>query len=256
MQTVLFIQSFILGLIQGIAEFFPVSSSAHLKFARFLLDIQDNGSWLYFDLVCHAGTWLALVYFLRKDIFKVLTSIQKIAQFTIALIPLVPAYFLLKPLRIALSDPSYTGYFLLVTSALLFCASLVTKENTRPGKWGNVLFIGVMQALALLPGISRSGSTIAAARFCGWSWVDGARFSFLLAVPTIFGGELLESYKLLRDGPASIDLSSCAVGFITSFAIGLIAVRYVFWFYERNWVRPFAWYCLGMGILMIVVMHG
>ena len=256
MHSAIFIQSFILGLIQGLAEFLPISSSAHLKFARFLMGISDSNNWLYFDLACHAGTWIALVYFLRREIFAVLTDLKKIGLFTVALLPLIPAYFLLKPIRVALSDPTYTGYFLLVTSGLLFLATRTRPENTRPRKWVNVLFIGVMQALALLPGISRSGSTIAAARFCGWSWIDGARFSFLLAVPTILGGEILESYKLFQGGSEAVDYPSCLVGLLTSFAVGLFAVRFVFWVYEKKKVKPLAWYCLVMGLVMIVGMNG
>ncbi len=254
MDLIPLIQAFILGLIQGVAEFFPISSSAHLRFARFLMGIPDGAHWLYFDLACHAGTWIALVYFLRREVLDVLLSPKKIAQFSLALAPLVPAYFLLKPLRIALSDPMYTGYFLLLTSALLFVASR-KKALTHTHKWINVLFIGVMQALALIPGISRSGSTIAAARFCGWTWIDGARFSFLLAIPTILGGEILESAKLYRGGE-SVALAPCIIGFLTSLLVGLFAVRFVFWVYERGIVKPFAWYCLGIGLLMILVFRG
>lgn len=250
MQAVSLIQAFILGLIQGIAEFFPISSSAHLKFARFLMGIPDSPNWLYFDLACHVGTWLALLIFLRKEVIETLLDWRKIVLFSIALAPLVPAYFLLKPLLGSLPN---TGYFLIATSGLLFLGLLKYKPRGR--KWTNVLFIGVMQALALLPGISRSGSTIAAARFCGWSWLDGAKFSFLLAIPTILGGEVLESMKLFRGETTGVELGPCIVGLCTSFAVGLIAVRFVFWFYAREIVKPFAWYCLGIGLYMIRMLN-
>jgi len=233
-----FWQAIILGIVQGITEFFPVSSSAHLNFVRHLLGIEGN--WLYFDLACHAGTWLALAYFLRREILATLCSVRQIALFTLALIPLVPAYFLLKPLFSSFSP----GYFLLATSLLLFLASRT--YNLSPKKTQNVIFIGTMQAMALLPGLSRSGSTIAAARFCGWQWLDAARFSFLLAVPTILGGEILESYKI----GFKLD-EMCLVGFLTSFVVGLLAVRFVFRIYERGIVKPFAWYCLGFGLLIL-----
>jgi undecaprenyl-diphosphatase len=245
------LQALILGIVQGATEFFPVSSSAHLRFVRYLLGLSEGQEWVYFDLACHAGTWLALAYFLRKEIWEVLCDMRKIALYTLALLPLIPAYFLLKPFR----APTYTGYFLLITSLLLFLASK-KRPIVQQKKWTSVLFIGMMQGLALLPGLSRSGSTIAAARFCKWDWLDAARFSFLLAIPTILGGEILESWKLLKANETAICLKNCGIGFIASFAVGLAAVRGVFWIYERGTVRPFAWYCLGFGLLMIWIFNG
>jgi undecaprenyl-diphosphatase len=190
--------------------------------------------------------------FLRKEIVAHCTW-KNVFLFTLALLPLVPAYFLLKPVRIALSDPSYLGWFLLFTAALLFLAS-TPKQIAPSKKWKNVIWIGLAQAMALIPGISRSGSTIATARFCGWSFIDGAKFSFLLAIPTIVGGEVLETYKLLTQKTLSIEtvpLTSYLVGFCASFAIGCVCVRMVFWMYHKEIIRPFGWYCLGMGIFAI-----
>jgi undecaprenyl-diphosphatase len=233
------LQAFILGVVQGLTEFFPVSSSAHLKFCRYLMGIP--GDHLYFDLACHAGTWLALVWFLRKDVLDVLTDWRKMLLYSIALVPLVPAYFLIKPLL----SGNVTGYCLILTSLLLFFAARL--EISRPQKTWNVLCIGMMQALALLPGLSRSGSTIATARVCGWSWCEGAKFSFLLAVPTILGGEVLESFQLTDQVP----IGPCFIGFVSSLVLGLWAVQFVFRIYERGKVEPFAWYCLGFGLLWL-----
>lgn len=248
------IQAIILGLIQGITEFFPVSSSAHLRMAKWLMGIADGEGLIFFDLVCHSGTLLALLIFLRKDVWDVLKDGRKIALYFLALIPLVPAYFLLKPIRLTASEPAFLGYALMTTGALLFAASR-KKEVVPPSKkWQHVLCIGVMQTMALIPGISRSGSTIAAARFCGWDWRDAAKFSFLLAIPTILGGECLELLK----GHAGSDVSwSCyAGGFIASFALGLVGVRFIFWVYETGKVKPFAWYCLGVGVCAWIAFHG
>jgi len=244
-------QELLLGIVQGLTEFFPVSSSAHLRFARYLMGLSEGPNWIYFDLSCHAGTWFALAFFLRKEIWEVLSDIRKIALYTVALLPLIPAYFLLKSIR----APEYTGYFLLITATLLFLASK-KQSVSHQKKWTNVLFVGMMQGLALLPGLSRSGATITAGRFCNWSWIDAARFSFLLAIPTILGGEMLESYKLFKGAAVEIPLRSCAVGLMSSFIVGLFAVRFVFWAYEKEIIRPFAWYCLGFGLLMIGMFHG
>lgn len=245
-----FLQAILLGIIQGLTEFFPISSSAHLKLARSLLGAPDD---LFFDLVCHSGTLLALLIFLKKEVFEVLKSVKKMALFVLALIPLIPGYFFLKPVRVFLSEPHFLGYALMMTGALLFMASK-KKEVIPNKKWQHVLCIGVMQTMALIPGISRSGSTIAAARFCGWDWLDAAKFSFLLAIPTILGGEALE---LMRSTSVFIAPFGCYLGgFLASFAMGLISVRFIFWVYETGKVRPFAWYCLAVGLLAWAIYHG
>jgi len=238
-----FFQALVLGIVQGITEFFPVSSSAHLRFVRSLMGLSEGEQWLYFDLACHLGTWVALVWFLRREVWSVLTNLRQIGLFTVALIPLVPAYFLLKPLRLALSEPVYTGFFLIVTGVLLL---LACKPRPRTGKISAVVCVGLAQAAALLPGLSRSGSTIAVGRFCGWTWVEAAKFSFLLAVPTIAGGEILESLKL--DGQVD---AMCVVGFCSALAVGLVSVRCVFWLYEKAYIKPVAWYCVGVGLLWL-----
>lgn len=257
-----YFQALILGIIQGITEFFPVSSSAHLRIAKKLLSIPDGEHLLYFDLLCHAGTLLSLLIYLRKEIFQALKNPKEISLYFLALLPLVPAYFLLKPLRIALSNPSYLGFFLILTGGLLFTASQ-RKKNPLPDqkgkKWKNVLWIGLAQTMALIPGISRSGSTIATARFCGWSLSEGARFSFLLAIPTILGGELLETIKLIKgdsEAAGAVSLVSYAIGFIASLVVGLFSVRAVFWIYDRGIIRPFAWYCIGIGLVTLAIFHG
>jgi undecaprenyl-diphosphatase len=253
-----FLQALILGLVQGATEFFPISSSAHLRMAKWLLGISDGEHLLFFDLLCHLGTLFALLIYLRKEIFQVLTSLEKIKLFFLALIPLVPAYFFLKPLRVAAADPSFLGYALMISSLLLFIADrkkeIVLQPLNTSKKWKNVLCIGLMQTIALVPGISRSGSTISAARLCGWEWKEAARFSFLLAIPTILGGQFLE---MLKVHPASgVNYECYAGGFLSSFAFGLISVRFVFWIYEKEKVRPFAWYCLAAGLFAWTIFNG
>src|SRR3990167_5485447 len=229
------LHALILGIVQGLTEFFPVSSSAHLRLAKWLIGIPDGEHLLFFDLLCHSGTLLALILYLRKEIFAALANMKSLLLFALALFPLVPAYFLLKPIRVALSKPEYLGYFLIVTALLLFAASR-KKQAKEDGKASpkvkDVLCIGFMQAMALIPGISRSGSTIATARLLGWQWSSAARFSFLLAIPAILGGQALEILKNLSSEEsvfATVPLSSYAIGFFASFALGLLGVRFVFW---------------------------
>jgi undecaprenyl-diphosphatase len=244
-------QAILLGLVQGLTEFFPVSSSAHLKLTRWMIGAPESQ---FFDLICHGGTLLALLLYLWRDVWDVLRDVRKIALYFLALVPLVPAYFLLKPLRVAASEPQYLGYALMVTAALLFVASRKKEAVPASKKWKSVLCIGMMQTMALVPGISRSGSTISAARFCGWEWRDAAKFSFLLAIPTILGGELLEIVRGHEGG--GVPMGCYVAGFLASFGLGLLAVRFVFWIYEKEKVRPFAWYCLGVGLFAWAAFHG
>lgn len=255
------LQALILGLVQGITEFFPVSSSAHLKIAKKLLGVPDGEHLLYFDLLCHVGTLFALILFLRHDLTKTLRDKKKQLLIFLALLPLIPGYFFLKPIRIALSSPSYVGYFLLATAFLLWIAGKKSTPPFAPQKKRHAFWVGTMQTLALLPGISRSGSTVAAARLCGWSWQEGAKFSFLLAVPTIIGGEILETIKhLLHPSPINslnhLPWSCYMVGGGASFLVGLFSVRIVFKIYEGEKVGYFAIYCLIAGLLALALFHG
>ena len=234
-------QSALLGIVQGITEFFPISSSAHLKLLRSLLGIEGN--WLYFDLACHLGSWCALVWWMRQEISYVWTQWK---QFFLALFPLVPAYLLFK--YFGLSQVQNTGYFLILTALLLFFGKNPWTFRLSPNR--SSFFIGSLQALALLPGLSRSGLTMVGGRICGKSWKEAAHFSFLLAIPTIFGGEVLESWKAVSHSE-KIPWNLCAVGAVASLFTGLLAIRLAFRVYEKGTLAPFAWYCLALGAWMI-----
>lgn len=246
-----FLDAILLGLVQGITEFFPVSSSTHLLWAKSLLHVTEEESLLYFDLACHLGTLVALILFLRRDIVMVLRSPLKQAAFVLALFPLIPAYFLLKPLRVMM-NPHHVGVALMATASLLWVASRAAAKGFGGAQtWRAHVAIGVAQAMALVPGVSRSGSTMAIARLCGWSWLEAARFSFLLAVPTIVGGELLETAQLFSEGKTVswLSMELYGVGFVASLGMGSLFVRYAFRLYERGSVLPFAWYCFVLGLL-------
>ncbi|MBI5272418.1 MAG: undecaprenyl-diphosphate phosphatase [Chlamydiia bacterium] len=251
-------QSFILGIVQGLTEFFPISSSAHLQLVKALLHIPDGEHLLHFDLFLHTGTLFALMLYLYKEIPPIVRSIRTLSLYALALFPLVPAYFLLKPLRIAASNPAHLGYYLMITASLLFLAAYskrpMTPSPCRP-KWKSVLCIGIVQTIALIPGISRSGSTIATARLLGWDWVSAAKFSFLLAIPAILGGQALEIGRFWHNSANAEALpASCyAIGFLSSFLVGLCSVRLVFWIYERSRIVPLAWYCLLLGTAILWV---
>ncbi|MDP1608138.1 MAG: undecaprenyl-diphosphate phosphatase [Chlamydiales bacterium] len=253
------IEALILGLVQGFTEFLPISSSSHLQFTRWLLDLPGGGS-KYFDLVCHAGTVCAAMIYLRTSILDLFKNPQRLAIFSLSLIPLVPVYFLAKDLRASLDHPYYIGFGLLITSALLGLSYLlrIQTRDIKDLKWQDMLWIGFMQTLAFIPGISRSGSTIAAARVRGLPWIEAARFSFILSIPTILGGQCLETIKLFQQkDPVTLLPCSCYfIGFISAFFFGLLSIHWVFRIYQSARAVPLlACYCALTGLLALGLFH-
>lgn len=254
-ETVTFFESLFLGIIQGITEFLPVSSSAHLKLLKILFNLKELNSCYLFDLFCHLGTMIASVIFLRKEIFKILKEKIEIPFFIIAILPLFPFYFLLKPLVDYLSQTRFLPFCLFFTSIILFVSSCLEKKEIRltsnKKKLKDMLIIGCMQGLALVPGLSRSGWTISCACLRGWKIQDAVKFSFLLSIPTILGGSVLESIKHLIKNQTSVNLSyNCYItGFLTSFLVGYFAIRYIFSIQTSKKLKPFAWYLLVLAFV-------
>jgi undecaprenyl-diphosphatase len=255
-----FIEAILLGILQGISEFFPISSSFHLKLFKNFLKIETISPFFY--LSCHLGTAFSALIFLRKEIKNIFLS-KKINIFFIflAILPLIPMYLFFKHLNF-LSHSFFPSFFLIISSLFLFSISYRT-YNTKiinsslKRKSKDVLFIGIMQAIALFPGISRSGSTISAACWRGWSIKESISFSYLLAIPTIFGGTILEMIKLIKNNPIdncsimNCSILNCSLGFLFSFILGFITIRFIFSFKTFKKFKFFAWYCLFLGILTL-----
>jgi undecaprenyl-diphosphatase len=256
-----FLEAILLGIIQGVTEFIPVSSSAHLKLAKILLHIEDSQALLVFDLFCHLGTMLATVLFLRKQIFHLFFKTPKeLLFYFLALIPLVPFYFLLSDLFRFFSNVHFLGFFWMITGFVLLGTSYYKKTCAFPlpmqKKIKDSLWIGLAQCFALFPGLSRSGLTLSVASLKGWDLPHAVLFSFLLSIPTILGGSFLETLHLLQS-PTLFSLSAFHyfLGFIVSFLVGWMAIRFIFSLKERKKIRPFGWYCLTAGILSIIYFY-
>lgn len=256
------IQAFILGVIQGLTEFFPVSSSAHLKIVKELFNQENSESTLLFDLFCHLGTSCALLLYFRKEIWDLLHYKRKTALlYCAALLPLVPCYFLLKPVREWASHPSLLGYWLMCTAGILFIAQYLSRavpvRENETLSLRNALFIGTAQALALIPGISRSASTISTARLLGRPYQEAVHFSFLLSIPAILGGIFLESVKIFQAAtPTHLPLPICVIGGLTSFSVGIFTVSFALRWLSQGNFKPFAWYCALLGIMRNLLFDG
>lgn len=248
-----YLHSLLLGLMQGLTEFFPVSSSAHLKMLKLLVGIDDGSSHLL-DLSCHLGTLVAAIYFLKEEIWQILSrDRKKMAHLFIAMLPLIPAYMLLKPLRDALSDSRYLGYCLMGTSIILLVGSYVKITRKKgPSPLKDMLCIGAMQSIALIPGISRSASTISCAKALGYSAGDAVRLSFLLSIPTILGGSCLEIAKqwLSSKEHYTHPLPMYFICFTAALITGLFMVKIAMKILTQDKLKPFSVYCFLAGLVM------
>jgi undecaprenyl-diphosphatase len=247
------LNAFLLGILQGLTEFFPVSSSTHIKLAKILFGLDVEGGVL-FDLTCHFGTLCALLIFLRKEIFSLfLCDRKKLFLLFVALLPLIPAYFLLKPLREYALREQHLGLCLMITALILFLAQRwQLKREESPlfkRQIKDVLCIGTMQSAALIPGISRSASTISMAKILGWRAKEAVRFSFLLSIPTILGGNCLELLRLHLTSEHSVSFSSCLIGFLSSLGVGVLVIPFAMRWLEKGNLTPFAIYCFILGCI-------
>lgn len=249
------LDAILLGIVQGLTEFLPISSSGHLKLTQYLLGMKNLDHYIIFDLVCHLGTLLAIMVIFFKNIK---TTFQKnsleLWQIALGTLPLFPLVLLMKPIKATYADPSFLGFFFITTSCILFAGILfghkvaATQREKRPLR--DAFVVGLWQAAAIFPGVSRSGSTISGARLLGWSPIEATTFSFLLAIPAILGGLTLELFKLWTHPENVIDLPlfHYLAGFFSSFLVGLFALQLLIKLVMQNKFHYFAWYCLALGL--------
>ncbi|MCP4685533.1 MAG: undecaprenyl-diphosphate phosphatase [bacterium] len=247
-----YLDAILLGIIQGLTEFLPISSSGHLVLVQELLGVKQTG--VSFELLVHLGTLLAVLVYFRDGIVDLLRAVwtpsMKVERKMIALLAVgtVPAGFagvLFKDFfEEAFSSPVVTSCMLLATGLILLSTRFVSKGN-RKVSWLTAIVIGVAQSLAIMPGISRSGSTIAAGMLAGVQPSRAAEFSFLLAVPAIAGAVVFKARDLLAI--STVDIGPFAAGSLFAFAFGLIAVYAVLKTIRRGKFEYFAYYCFAAG---------
>lgn len=255
-------EALFLGIVQGITEFLPVSSSGHLVLFQHILGIQNIKNFIIFDITCHLGTLLAIFIVFKNDIKNIIMDNRKaFFAILISLLPLFPLLLVIKPIKSLFEDPRYLGLFFILTSILLYIGIKVGKDKTLKSEseplnpsFKDAFIIGLFQAFAVLPGVSRSGSTITCARILGWNYEKAITFSFLMAIPTILGGVVVELLSLIK---ASSELPNISLihyfsGFTTSFVFGLgslIALKNIT--KNHNFIY-FVWYCLFIGIITLI----
>lgn len=256
------VESVLLGLLQGLTEFLPVSSSGHLVLAQSLLPgFRQPG--VLFDVLLHVGTLLAVLAYFRGDVGELLGSLlpggdparRRLALLLVAAtVPTGLIGVLFKdPLEALFHAPRAAAAMLLVTGALLWVSEALARPRLglEGLGYGRALAVGVVQGMAIVPGISRSGSTIAAGMLLGVRGEDAARFSFLLSVPAVLGAVVLQVPELAAVEPGAPGVY--AAGVLAAFLSGLWAIRFLLAVIRRGRFRWFAVYCwcLGAGYLLL-----
>lgn len=258
-----FWEALILGIIQGLTEFLPVSSSGHLELGKVLLgDDSLPEESLLFTVVVHAATALSTVVIFRNDILEILKGLFQFkwneeTQFSVKIIvSMMPAAII----GVLFNDQIealfsrqilLVGAMLVLTGLLLFLADKAKKTDKKVG-FANALIIGISQAVAILPGISRSGATISTSVLLGIDREKAARFSFLMVVPLILG----KMAKDLMDGNISsetTELMPLAVGFSAAFVAGLFACTWMISLVKKSQLRYFSYYCFVVGFGAIAI---
>ncbi|MGH7549761.1 MAG: undecaprenyl-diphosphate phosphatase [Gemmatimonadota bacterium] len=247
------IEAAVLGLVQGLTEFLPVSSSGHLVIGQTLFDLR--GDHLAFDILVHGATLLAILVHFRSRLVELLRRSEwsYIGKLGVATVPAVIAgVTFYGTVREAFTRPSLVAGFLAITGGLLLSLYLRRRPDDEAGLlepgWGTALLIGLFQACALLPGISRSGSTIVAGIWLGLAPAAAAEFSFLMAIPAIAGAIVYESGALGQlAGAGMADVFS--IGVVFAFASALVAIRVVFRTIGRREFRWLGFYCLAIAAL-------
>ena len=267
------IEAVVLGIVQGLTEFLPVSSSGHLVIFQHLFGINEPV--LAFDIAVHVGTLLAVAVYFFRDIVAIVTGFLAFAAdsfrhrrlrmpdaqapqarmailIVIGSVPTAVIGLALKDSAEALfSSVTLVGISLCITGAILWGTRRLGDTAADEGTTSVIkaLAIGVVQGLAVVPGISRSGSTIAAGLYLGLGRETAARFSFLLSIPAVAGAGLLGALDLLGGG--AIPLPIMAAGLVTSAVVGYAALALLVWIVKQGRMHLFALYCLAVGLVSI-----
>ncbi|MGV8162106.1 MAG: undecaprenyl-diphosphate phosphatase [Candidatus Nanoarchaeia archaeon] len=245
-------QAIILGIVQGITEWLPVSSSGHLVLAQRLFGLSQP---LIFDVMLHIGSLLVVFIFFWKDIKELILGIirfekEKLRMLLFIILATIPialvGYFLKDTIHEAFSSLIVVGFGLIFTSILLFF-SKYPKRKDKKLNWHNSLIVGFFQAIAILPGVSRSGSTISSGMFLGIKKEEIAKFSFIIFIPAILGATIIE----LPSIGAIENLTAMIIGTVVSAVVGYFSLKLLMSVIKKDKFYYFAIYCLTLGLIVL-----
>lgn len=247
----------ILGLVQGLCEFLPVSSSGHLVLLQKIFGIEEG--LLFFNSMLHLGTLFAVFAVFYKPIWALLKKpLQKKVYLLVCATAVTTALALLFEEEIdALFGGGLLGVGFLMTSLILLLSERFARGKKRAEdlSYPGAAAVGLIQAVAIMPGVSRSGSTIAASRFFGLSKDEAAEFSFLLSIPPILGSVLLECLDLAKEGVGVVEPLHVAVGMLFAAASGYLAIRWMLKLIREKSLWGFALYTGLLGLFVLLDQH-
>lgn len=256
-------QAFILGIVQGLTEFLPVSSSGHLVFFQNIFSLEEPD--LFYDILLHVGTLIPVCIIFFKDILALFQKPYKTLLYLV--VASIPAALLGVLLDDWIEETFYGGAFLgagfIITACVLYATEIYAKKRDKqlPLSFKTTIPMGVAQAIAMLPGISRSGSTIAAGTFAGGKREDVAKFSFLMSIPIILGSFAVSLLKGIKDGEIANTLATSSgnyvgcivVGFIASAVAGFFAIKVMLKAIQKANYKWFSAYLVLLGVTCIVL---
>ena len=245
----------ILGIIQGITEFLPISSSGHLVIAQIILGIKSPGNTL--EVLFHFGTLMSVVYVFFEDIKQIISTMNEknnqlfIFYIIIATLPAIFTGLLFKDYFLIIFDNVHLVGFALCSTGLLLILSKRFKNNQKAIAFSSSILVGIAQAIAIIPGISRSGSTITMCMYLGIPPKEAARFSFLLSIPVILGASILGFLEIESNN--TLNYLTLIVAVITSFVTGVLALKILLKILETGRFYFFGFYCLIAGFSTIFI---
>ena len=247
----------LLGIIQGLTEFLPISSSGHLVIGQKILGISVAGN--VFEVVVHLGTLCSVLIVFMPDIMQLIKSLKSVSTqkyiFTIALgtLPAAIIGFLFKDIMLeAFENIKIVAITLVITGTILLTTRFI-KTQLRDVSISNGLLIGIAQAMAIIPGISRSGMTISIGMYLGIVPEKAAKFSFLLAIPAIVGAGLLTGMDSINSSEPTLSWSILIVGFVSSLLIGLVSLKWLLRLIQSGKFHWFGVYCILIGITSWII---
>lgn len=265
-----------LGFIQGVTEFLPVSSSGHLSIFQNVFGMQNiEQNHLFFDVLLHLGTLVSVCIVYRKDIAELISaffalfrrggkgeaatkhrsSIRLLIMIIIATLPLAAAVILKDYVEKLYYNVTFIGLALIVTGLLLFISDRIVKgkKNEKNAKMSNALIVGIAQAIAVVPGLSRSGTTITAGLFQGFDREFAVKFSFIMSIPAILGANILTLIDALKAGVDLSLLPTYLAGVVAAAVSGFFAIKLVKLISQKERFGSFAYYCWTAGLIVIVL---
>ncbi len=264
------------GIIQGLTEFLPVSSSGHLALAQGIFNSEDvETSHFTFSILLHLATLVAVLIIYRNDVFplipaffrmigKVFRGKFRLSEYDdqermtifviIATLPLIPAAFINKYIEAVSSYVKIVGGILIFNGILLFLSDMIKKgeKEITDIKPKNALAVGICQMIAVFPGLSRSGSTITGGRFFGFTREFAVKFSFILSIPAIIGANIMELPSLIENPIAKDNLFPYVCGMIAALVSGIVAMKLLIYIARKSNFKIFSYYCVIVGIIAVI----